>query len=178
MLISIDAHIPFPRPLVYATYRDKLTELVPYMSKVRQIVFKSRQEQDGLLYLVHEWYGGANIPALARAFLSEDLLNWTEDSIWNNLEYTTSWHIKTHAFTEAVHCTGKNHFLEDDKGTLIQSRGELVIDPQQIKGTPQQLTVAIARIVENSLVKQITPNFQQMSEGIRQYLKKVQESAS
>ncbi|WP_375503742.1 hypothetical protein [uncultured Nostoc sp.] len=68
--------------------------------------------------------------------------------------------IKTHAFTEAVHCKGKNHFLEDDKGTLIQSRGELIIAPEQIMGTPQQLTVAIACIVENSLVKQITPNFQ------------------
>ncbi|MBW4562929.1 MAG: hypothetical protein KME32_17625 [Mojavia pulchra JT2-VF2] len=178
MLISINAYIPFARPLVYATYRDKLTELVPYMSKVRQIQLKSSQKQDGLLYLVHDWYGGANVPALARAFLSEDLLNWTEESIWNNSEYTTSWHIKTHVFTEAVHCTGKNHFLEDDKGTLIQSRGELIIDPQQIKGTPQQLTVAIARIVENSLGKQIPPNFQQMSQGVCHYLKKEQEIAN
>ncbi|GAA6621052.1 hypothetical protein NUACC26_068700 [Scytonema sp. NUACC26] len=146
MSISIDAHIPFPRPLVYATYRDKLTELVSYMPKVRQIKFKSRQEQDGLLYLVHEWSGGANIPAVARAFLSEDLLNWTENSIWNNSEYTNSWHIKTHVFTEAVRCTGKNHFLKDDRGTLIQTQVELIIDPSQIKGTPQQLTVAIAML--------------------------------
>lgn len=173
MLISIDAHIPFPRHAVYTTYRDKLTELATYMSKVRQIKFKSSQEQDGLLYLVHEWYGGADVPALARAFLSEDLLNWTEESIWNNTEYTNSWHIKTHVFTEAVYCRGKNHFLEDDSGTLIQSRGELIIDPQQIKGTPQQLTATIARIVENSLSKQITPNFQQMSEGVSDYLKKL-----
>lgn len=171
MLICLDTHIPFPRPLVYATYRDKLTELVPYMSKIRQIKFKSSQEQDELLYLVHDWYGGANIPALARAFLSEDLLNWTEDSIWNNSEYTTTWHINTHVFTEAVRCTGKNQFFEDDKGTLIQSRGELIINPQQIKGTPQQLTVAIARVIENSLGKQIAPNFQQMSVGVCNYLK-------
>jgi hypothetical protein len=172
MLISIDAHIPFPRPAVYATYRDKLTELAPYMAKVRQIKFKSRQEQDGLLYLVHEWYGGADIPALARAFLSEDLLTWTEESIWNNTEYTNTWHIKTHFFTEAVYCRGTNHFLKDDKGTLIQSRGELIIDPQQIKGTPPQLTATIVRVVENSLLKQITPNFQQMSQGVCEYLKK------
>lgn len=51
MLISIDARIPFPRPLVYATYPDKLTELVPYISKVKQIKFKSREKQNGLLYL-------------------------------------------------------------------------------------------------------------------------------
>ncbi|OKH43898.1 hypothetical protein NIES2101_29370 [Calothrix sp. HK-06] len=174
MLISIDAHIPFPRYIVYVTYRDNLTDLVPYMSKVRQIQFKSRQEQDGLLHLVHEWYGGADVPALARAFLSEDLLNWTEESIWDNSEYTNTWQIKTHFFTEAVYCRGKNYFLEDDKGTVIQSRGELIIDPQQIKGTPQQLTVMIARIVENSLTKQITPNFQQMSQGVCEYLNKSQ----
>ncbi|MEH1939483.1 MAG: hypothetical protein V7L01_04580 [Nostoc sp.] len=75
MLISLNARIPFPRPLVYATYRDKLTEFVAYMPKVRQIKFKSSQEQDGLIYLEHEWYGGANIPPFARAFLSENLLN-------------------------------------------------------------------------------------------------------
>ncbi|OUL36533.1 hypothetical protein BV372_07135 [Nostoc sp. T09] len=178
MLISLNTRIPFPQPLVYATYRDKLTEFVTYMPKVRQIKFKSRQEQDGLIYLEHEWYGGANIPALARAFISENLLNWTEYSTWNNSEYTTTWQIKTHIFTEAVYCTGKNQFLEDGRGTLIESQGELIIDPMQIKNTPQGLTVKIARIVENSLFKQITPNFQEMSEGVCQYLQKAQETAS
>ncbi|MBD2196835.1 MULTISPECIES: hypothetical protein [Calothrix] len=178
MLISLNARIPFPRPLVYATYRDKLTGFVAYMPKIRQINFKSRQEQDGLIFLEHEWYGGADIPSLARAFINENLLNWTEYSTWDDSEYTATWQIKTHVFTEAVYCTGKNHFLEDGSGTLIESRGEIIIDPKQIKNTPQALTVKIASIVENSLGKQITPNFQQMSEGVCQYLQKAQESTS
>jgi len=36
--------------------------------------------------------------------------------------------------TEAVHCAGKNRFLEDGSGTLIESRGELTINTKQIKG--------------------------------------------
>jgi hypothetical protein len=173
MLLNVDAHLPFKRSLVYAAYRDKLIDLVPYMPSVQQIKFISSKKEDGLLHLVYEWHGGAKIPKVARTFLSEDLLVWTEEQVWNESDFTTQWRIKTHFFTEAVYCVGKNRFLEDRSGTLIESRGELQIDPDQIKGTPRLLTAAISRIVEDSLAKQVTPNFLQMCEGVRQHLEKV-----
>ena len=37
MLINAEMPIPFPRPLVYITYRDKLGELVPYIPNVRSV---------------------------------------------------------------------------------------------------------------------------------------------
>lgn len=172
MLLSVDTHLPFKRSLVYVAYRDKLIDLVPYMPSVQQIKFISSKKEDGLLHLVHEWSGGAKIPQVARTFVSEDLLVWTEEQVWDESDFSIQWRIKTHFFTEAVYCAGKNRFLEDGSGTLIESRGELRIDPHQIKGTPRLLTVAIARVVEDSIAKQVTPNFLQMSEGVRQYLEK------
>jgi hypothetical protein len=77
MLISADTKIPFPRSLVYATYRDKLVELVPYMPNVRQITLLSRRQAGSNIYTVNEWYGGSEIPAAARVLLSEDMLSWT-----------------------------------------------------------------------------------------------------
>lgn len=176
MQISVDTHLPFPRSLVYTTYRDKLIDLVPYMPNVRQIQLTSTREEEGLLYLVHQWRGGGKIPPAARAFLSEDLLSWTNDSIWNNSEFTTQWQIKTHAFTEAVHCAGKNRFIEDSNGTKIESRGKLIIDPNGLSGVPKFFAGSVASTIENLLSQQIEPNFLQMSEGVQKYLQQSNSS--
>lgn len=170
MRISVDTHIPFPRALVYATYRDKLVELTPYMANVRHIEAKSRREKDGQIHCINEWHGGGEIPAIARAVLSEELLSWTEYDVWDESAFTLEWHIETHLFKEAVYCAGKNRFVEDGNATLIESRGELKIDPNQLQAIPPFLTRTIANVIEDVLGKQIEPNLVQMSEGVRRYL--------
>lgn len=170
MLISADTHIPFARPLVYATYRDKLAELVPYLPNVRGIEIKSRLESGNLIHFVNEWHGGGEIPVVARAVLSDAMLSWTDLATWNESDFTAQWQIKTHAFTEAVHCAGVHHFKVVDNGTLIQTRGELVIDSKQIKGVPQILAGMVAQAVEDYLGKNIEPNMIQVGNSVRYYL--------
>ncbi len=170
MIISADTHIPFPRPLVYATYRDRLRELVSYLPDVQSIEVKSRVEENGLIHFVNEWHGGGEIPVVARAIISEAMLSWTDFATWNESEFTTMWRIKTHAFTEAVYCAGKNRFIEKDGGTLIESRGELTIDTKQLNNVPQLLVGPVARTVEDFLSKKIEPNLQQVGKGVRLYL--------
>lgn len=172
MKIFTDTRIPFSRSLVYATYRDKLLELVPYMPDVRYITVKSRSEENEQIHCVNQWRGGGDIPAAARVIISEDMLSWTEYDTWNESEYTLAWRIETQAFTEAVHCAGTNRFIEDGNNTIIQNRGELTIDPKKIKGVPWFVTNQIASVVEDFLGKKIAPNLLQMSEGVRQYLEK------
>lgn len=174
MLISVNTYIPFPRPLVYTTYRDKIVELTPYLPNVRGIEVKSRYEEGGLIHLVNEWHGGGEIPVLARAVLSEAMLSWTDFASWDDSEFTTVWRIQTHAFTEAVNCAGKNRFIEDNSGTLVESRGELTINPKHIKGVPQLLAGSVAHTIEDFLSKKIEPNLLQISEGVRHYLQNVQ----
>jgi hypothetical protein len=140
------------------------------MHNVRRIEIKSHYEENGLIYIVNEWHGGGEIPAAARALLSEDLLSWTDRATWNPARFTTDWRIETHAFTEAVFCVGRNQFLEEGEGTVIESKGELTIDPKKIKGILPMLAGTVARIAEELLDKQIEPNLVQMSEGVRQYL--------
>ncbi len=171
MIISADTCISFPRPLVYATYRDKLIELIPYMPNVRSIQVKSCRQEAGLVYYVNEWHGGGEIPAAARAILSEEILCWTEYNTWNEADFTEDWHIKTNAFTDAVRCVGKNRFINDGNSTKVEMRGELVIDPEKIKGFPSFLIKSIAHVVEEFLGSKIKPNLLQMGEGVSQYLK-------
>jgi hypothetical protein len=174
MIIQSSVYLPFPRSLVYTTYRDQLVELVPFLSNVRQIEVKSRQEQAGLLHLVNIWHGGGEIPAAARMILSEAMLSWTDYAIWNEAEFTTDWQIETHAFTEAVHCTGKNCFLAEGNGTRIDCSGELTIDPDKT-GVPFFLAGKVAQTVEDFLGKKIEPNLLQVSEGVSRYLERSQQ---
>lgn len=176
MIISANAYIPFPRPLVYATYRDKLMELVSYLPDVRDIDIKSRREEGGLIHYVNEWHGGGEIPLVARAILSEAMLSWTDIATWNESEFTTVWRINTHAFTEAVYCAGKNTFKEVEKGTLIENRGTLTIDPKQIKGVPHFLAGTVSQTVEDYLAKKIEPNLLQVADGVRLYLEQKQKN--
>lgn len=170
MHISSWVSLPFPRTLVYPTYRDKLAELTPYLGNVREIEVKQRQQLDHGLDMILIWHGGGEIPAAARALLSDAMLSWTDHTHWDDENYLTLWRIETHAFTDAVHCHGRNTFLADGEQTVIQSNGELVIDPTLISGVPSFLSGLVAKAVEDYLSQKIEPNFRQLAQGVETYL--------
>jgi hypothetical protein len=174
--ISVDSPVAFSRSLVYATYRDKLMELGPSLPNVRSLQLKSRQEMDQQVQLVLEWHGGGDIPAIARSLLSEALFTWTEYDIWDNNAFTVDWRIETHAYREAVFCAGKNRFLDQDNGTLVQSRGEVRIDLSAIHGVPTFWLDQLVHQVESLLSKKIEPNLMQMGQLVQQHLEQVQKT--
>lgn len=170
MLISADAMLLYPRPMVYAAYRDDLTKLLSYLPNVRNIEIKSRKDEGTRADLVNIWHGGGEIPAAARAFLSESMLSWTDYATWKEDAWTCDWRTETHAFTEAVDCKGQNRFLEVEGGTRIEIRGELKIDAKKIKGVPGFLAGKVASTVESFLAAKIQPNLVEVTEGLRKYL--------
>ncbi len=178
MLITAEMCIPFPRSLVYITYRDKLVELVPYLPNVRSVEVKSRREENERVDCVNLWHGGGRIPLAVRTVLGEAMLSWTEYATWDESNLTLEWRIETHAFTKAVFCAGKNCFLDNNGTTIIETKGELRIDPDKIEGLPQPLRGQIASTVENFLEKKIVPNLIQMSEGVHNYLEQTSKNRS
>jgi hypothetical protein len=168
--ISVDSQVSFSRFLVYATYRDKLMELGPSLPNVRSLQIKSRQETDQQVQLVIEWHGGGDIPAAARALLSEELFIWTEYDVWDNHEFTVDWRIETHAYPEEVFIAGKNRFLDQGNCTLVESRGDLSIDLSALSGVPPFLLSRLVHMVEGLLAKKIEPNLVQMGENVQNYL--------
>ena len=178
MLITADLHIPFPRSLVYITYRDKLVELASYTPNVRSVEVKSRREENERIYCVNFWRGGGRMPLAVRAVLGESMLSWTEYQTWDESQFTLEWRIETHAFTEAVFCAGSNCFLENHGTTTIETRGELRIEPEQLEGLTQSLKGHIASLVEKFLEKKIVLNHIQMSEGVHNYLEQTAKNRS
>src|SRR5258706_16482914 len=108
MLLSADSTLAFPRPLVFSTYRDHLVDLVEFLPNIRSIEIESRKEAGGRVEFVNLWRGGGDIPAAARAILSQDMLSWTDYASWNESDFTCAWRIETHSFTEAGSCGGTN----------------------------------------------------------------------
>lgn len=170
MLLTADASLLFPRPAVFAAYRDHLADLVEFLPNIRRIEVERREDRGSVTELLNQWHGGGEIPAAARAFLSESMLSWSDYATWNEAEWTCDWRIETHAFTEAVHCAGKNRFVEIDGGTRLEIRGALTIDGGKLKGVPKLLSKRVASTVEDLLVKKITPNLLSVSDGLQKYL--------
>lgn len=172
MDLSADARIPFARDIVFAAYRDKTQDLTPYLPNVRKIEVKSRKDNPPITELVNIWHGGGEIPAAARAFLSESMLSWTDHARWDADAYTCAWRVEAHAFTEAITCQGLNRFVEDGQGTILQIRGSLSIDPAKIKGVPRLLAGSVSKMAEELLGGKIKPNLVEVSVGIQKYLEK------
>jgi hypothetical protein len=174
MLINASVYISFPRDLVYTTYRDKLLELVQQMPSVKKVVLKSRQEQNGVVQQVHEWHGKSDIPAMLKPFVSEDLLTWTDFATWKQTAYQTDWRIQPHAFGEAIVWAGQDTYLAESNGTRVLSKGQLSIDPTQLKNVPGFLTGQVSRLAEEMLSKRAEPDFIEMGHRVQAYLEKHQ----
>jgi len=171
MDLRADSRLAFPRDVVFRAYRDDLTKLVPYLSNVRSIDVKSRDEQGSIVKLVNVWNGGGEIPKAAQAILSEAMLSWTDRATWNADDFSCAWKMETHAFTEAVHIEGHNRFYEDGpSASRLEIRGTIAIDAKKIRGVPGFLAGKVARTVEEFLVKRIEPNLRELGAGLEKYL--------
>jgi hypothetical protein len=170
MELRADANIPFARPVVFQAYRDKLVDMLPYLPNVRAIEVRKREEDGSVTKLLNFWKGGGDIPAAARAFVSEGMLSWLDYATWNEAEFTCEWKIEPQAFTEAITCVGKNRFLEDGGKTKLEIRGEISIDPKKLKGIPGFLSGKVAKAVEELLISKIKPNLVSTADGLTKYL--------
>jgi hypothetical protein len=177
MDIRADASIPFPRDVVFAAYRDDITKVLAYLPNVRGIDVSSRKDDGPITELVNVWHGGGEIPAAARAVLSDSMLSWTDYATWNERELTCHWRIETHALTEAVRCEGHNLFKEDGLGkTLLEIRGLIAIDAKKIRGVPGFLAGKVGRTVEEFLGNRIQPNLLETAKGLTRYLEERSKS--
>lgn len=175
MLLSVDTLLPFPRPLVFATYRDELPELVEFMPTIRRIEVRSREQDGSTVKMVNVWHGGGEMPAAARVMMSDTLLSWTDYATWDERDFTCDWAIETRSFKDAVDCRGSNRFVSVDGGTLLEIRGDLYIDASKIRGVPKVLSKSLGRTVSDLLVKRITPNLVEAADGLKRYLERKQK---
>lgn len=170
MRLEVSTEIPFPRELVFRTYRDKLPELVPYLPNVRGIAVVSRADEGQVTKLLNRWKGGGDIPGAVRKFLSEDLLEWDDHAEWNEADFTCAWRTVVPAFKDAVDSSGKNRFEDLGGRTRLTIAGDLKVDAGKVKGVPRLLAGTVSPVIEAFLVGAIKPNLIATSKGVEKFL--------
>ncbi len=172
MDIKTDVTLPYPRERVFTTYRDRLEELLAYLPNIRKLEIKKREDRGDEVYLVNEWAGGGEIPAVARSFLSESMLSWTDHATWKQAEWVCNWRTEVHAFPGALLSSGYNRFVETPGGTRIEFRGQLTCDASKVPGVPKLLAKSINGTIEKLFVGKIGENLVGVGEGIGKLLAK------
>ena len=167
-----EAVLPYPRPLVFATYRDGLAELVDFLPNIRSIKVISRSERPGEIDLVNEWEGGGEIPAVARSILTESMLRWTDHATWFERDFRVAWRTDIHAFPGAVKSAGENRFIAIAEGTRLEIRGEFSCDASKVPGVPRLLAKMVGGTVEKVMVGQIVKNTGETARGIARLIEK------
>jgi hypothetical protein len=170
MEIRTDVTLAFPRERVFATYRDRLEELRVYLPNIRALRVKSREVRGAEVDLVNEWTGGGEIPAVARSFLSESMLRWTDHATWVEASFVCDWRTVVHAFPGALLCSGQNRFVEASGKTRIEFRGQLTCDASKVPGVPRLLARSINGTVEKLFVGKIGENLVAVGEGVGKLL--------
>jgi hypothetical protein len=171
MELRADAAIPFPRELVFATYRDHIHELVAYLPNVRDIQVKSRKEDGTVVELVNDWHGGGEVPGAVRALVGDSLLSWTDYARWDAATMTCDWRTETQAFAESMRCAGRNEFLEaGPSATRLLVRGSLDVDAKKMRGIPSFLAGKVGRTIEEFVGGKINVNLEETARALTRYL--------
>jgi hypothetical protein len=168
--LHADAVLPFARPVVFTAYRDRLLDLLPFLPNVRRIELGSSVREGSVTERINVWHGGGEIPAVARAVISEAMLSWTDRARWDEDAFVCDFRVETHAFTEAVCCEGRHTFVEDGAGTRIETRGVLAIDATKVKAVPRLFASRVGHLVEEFLAAKIEPNLIEVTRGLGRYL--------
>lgn len=170
MEIKTDVSLSFPRARIFKTYRDRLEDLAPHLPNIRGIKVSSREERPGEVVLVNEWMGGGDIPAVARAIVSESMLSWTDHATWKEASFTVEWRTVVHAFPGALESSGVNRFIETKAGAVIEFRGTLVCDASKVPGVPKLLARSLNGTIEKLFVGKIAENLVAVGRGVGKLL--------
>lgn len=119
---------------------------------------------------------------MARSFLSESMLKWTDHATWSPADWRCNWRTEVHAFPGALQSSGYNAFVETagvamgdtpkPPGTRIEFRGKLTCDASKVPGVPRLLAMSINGTIEKLFVGKIVENLVAVGEGIGKLLAK------
>lgn len=172
--IKIEDEVKYGREEVFTTFRDKLTELIPYLPDVKTIEVKERDEvSEDTLKVVNLWKAEpSEVPRAAQPFIKPEMLQWTDYATWHNDTWSCDWEMEVGFLSEAVTCKGTTLYTENGEGkTKVAITGELTVDARKIPGIPRLVAGKVGGVIESFVVRLITPNLTQVNRGLEEYLK-------
>ncbi len=170
MKIHSESRLRHPLDLVYRTYRDRMPEIAAYMPDIERIEVRSRTDGPRGPQLVNIWRAKNNIPKVAQGVVKPEWLYWEDHAQWDDTNTWVDWTLVVPTFREGVRCSGRNQFFADGAGTRVLLTGELTIKIKDVPGVPSLLAGRIAPMVEEFIVKLVTPNLEKVNHSLGQFL--------
>lgn len=171
MKLDVSTELNHPPEKVFEIYRDKLPELVSYLPNVKSIEVKERKENGDSIFLLNRWKGGGDIPAVAKSFISEKLLEWDDHATWDAKALTCKWKTVADALKDALTSEGENFFEALPNGkTRFRVVGEVKVDGKKVPGVPRLLSGAVGTAIETFLGATLKPNLLAVAKGVEKYL--------
>jgi hypothetical protein len=173
MEFTCEGVIDAPVEVVYATLRDDLPKLVPFLDNVSAIAELERKPGTaGKTHVLNRWRADAgNVPSAVRPFLKPEMLEWLDHAEWDDTGRHVDWWIEPPTFKDLYRCQGRNSVEERGSSAAIVIRAKLTLDPDKIPGVPGFLARKVAPAVEGYMVERIRPNLAGLAVGVGRYLK-------
>lgn len=171
MQFTLTDEIPYPRDLVFATHRDKLLEVLEYLSNVEDIEIASREEDGDVVRFENHWTGSSSdVPRLLQGVIKPEMLTWIDRARWDQGQYRCDWEITLNALPDAVTAKGYNLFDDEGDVTVIRMHGEFVVHPEKVPGVPTFLARKAGPAIEKFVVGLLEPNLRESNRAVESYL--------
>ena len=150
MRIFVEDVIAYPQDAVYATQRNKMSELAEFLPNIDDIRVLEREDVEGCVRIVNLWKAAASdVPRVIRPFVKPDMLQWHDYAEWNDEGHFCTWRLEIGFFTEQVDVRGKTSFIPvGDSSCKCIVDGELTVDHKNLPGVPRLLAKKLVGEVE------------------------------
>lgn len=163
------------RPLndVYFLVKDNIQKIVPFLPNVEKIETVSQEQiSASQTKRVNKWYAHAEIPAVAKKFVSKELLSWTDYALWDDRNFCVNYDLKSNWAQDLYTAKGLNSFRSIDANkTEFTVECDVIIYPDKIPGVPKFLVQKVLPHIEKLIEKIIAPNMSSLGHGIKDFYK-------
>lgn len=170
MKIHSVSRIHHPVDRVYQVYRDRLPEIAAYIPDIARIEVRRREETPAGPKLLNEWFADPDIPKVAQGLIKEDMKRWLDHAQWHDAQQYVAWTLELPSFGDQVRCSGRNSFYAEGGRTRVELTGELTLHFTRIPGVPRLMTRKIIPMVEEFVVKLVTPNLEKVNSSLERFL--------
>src|SRR5689334_11138452 len=136
------AIVSHPRGVVWSTVRDRLADLLPFLTDIESITPENRATSpDGTVRLVNRWKARPKVPTTLSSVVSPELFAWEDHAEWRSASYECHWSVRVPFLFDAAPCSGVTRYGEalGGRGTRLTFEGTLLIPPGAIRRLPASL---------------------------------------
>lgn len=147
-----------PPPLMWRTVRDRLPDLVPRIDDVDRITVLEREESDGDVHLVNEWWASQRVPEPIGRALGISEIGWIDRCEWTATDLVARWTIQPHVLREHITCQGTTSYepAMGGRGVRVTVEGTFDLAPGALSGLASALERPVGAFV-GSVVSTMIP---------------------